>query len=78
VWVWVWVYTYLGLAGRLGLCVGVYVQDSPAALVAGDFNVCSLLSKDDGTGYRQLCAAMTPLASIEDGGPALYPQQSFC
>ena len=45
----------------------VLASDSPAALVAGDFNVCSLLTKDDGTAYRRLCAAMTPL--VDAFGP---------
>ena len=37
---------------------------SGAVLVAGDFNICSRGSKDDGQGYQKLVTAMSPLVDL--------------
>lgn len=36
------------------------------AIIAGDFNVCSRGTKDDGSGYRRLKAGLAPLVDIYD------------
>ncbi len=40
---------------------------SPAIIIAGDFNICSRGTKDDGSGYKMLKSSFHPLKDLYDG-----------
>jgi len=59
---------------RADVLAGTVALEGVAVVVAGDFNVCSRGTKDDGTLYRTLSSAMAPLRDVYapgDGADAL-------